>query len=206
MIHCTLAFKANQCNVLTHHVLWSPILLFSISSLCYCSSAALPLSSLLSCNRKFSQLPAKASLRFQEAARTSLAETECSVPGGVCQSWANKGCKSPIQRRYIHSKQEVKNPNKAITEAVSLKLAARDEYLTGNCCQSEWFQSTACNSPKGKRTVFMTSKFEWVIVKDLKSGSRRVKRQTQSRLCSAGLTCKLGQSGCCCYFMPLTNV
>lgn len=157
----------------------------NLLSLCYCLSAALPLSSLLSCNRKFSQLPAKASLGLQEAVRTSLAETECSVPGGVCQSRANKGCSSPPQRCYIHSKQEVKNLNAAITGAVSLKLAAREECPTDNCCESgeaylefpvHDFQSAACNSPNGRRTVLMTSRFEWVIVKDLKSGSRRVMR------------------------------
>lgn len=120
-------FSFNWCNVLTHHGLCS-FPLFSNSSLCYCLWPTSPLSSLLSCHRKFSQLPAKASLRLQEVARTSLAEAECSVPVGVCQSQANKGCCSPPQSFcYIHSNQQVKNLNTAITGAVSLKLAGREE-------------------------------------------------------------------------------
>lgn len=76
---------------------------------------------------------------LQEAAGTSLPESEWSAPMGVCQQLGNKGYCSPSQRFcYTHGELEVKNLNTVITGAVCLKLADRGECLTNNCCELRW--------------------------------------------------------------------
>lgn len=121
-----------QCNALTNRVL-----LCSRSLLPAIVSALLRLSPLsFPVTGNSHNCRPKCLNRLQEAARTSLAETECSVPVGVCQSPANKGCCSPPQSFcYIHSKQEVKNLNAAIAGAASLKLADMEVWLTSRCCE-----------------------------------------------------------------------
>ena len=122
----------------------------------------------------------------QEAAGSGLADSECSAPVGVCQRLANKGCCSPPQRLcYIHGKLEVKSLNTVINRPASLKLADREECLTNNCCELRWLiwnypiiagsQSAALKTTqKAGKSVLINSRSEWVVLKELQSGSRQV--------------------------------
>lgn len=180
-MRCESAFYVNQYQVPTLH---------GLCSLFFCCSQS-PLSAIVC------PLPCLSPLSFpvtgnshncwpkrlsvsQEAARISLAEAEGSVPGGVGQDavW----CTSEVRHTQQTGGQEPEYGHhwSWVFEAGSSGRMAERQLLRNQGGLSgvsrSWFQSAACNSLKGRRTVLMTSRFEWVIVKDLKSGSRRLMR------------------------------
>lgn len=127
------AFNVDQCNVPTHHGRF-----FTVFNLLSLLLSLRCLASLLSCNRKFSQLPAKASLRLQEAKLgwDWMLSSRGSLSGTGKQRMQFPTSEVLHTHTHTHTKQEVKNLNTAITGAVSLKLAAREECPTDNCCES----------------------------------------------------------------------
>lgn len=127
--------------------LFSFFLLFSISSLCYCLSAALPLSSLLSCNRKFSQLLAKVSLRFAGGSEDKLGwgwrlRSRGSWSG--CSLMHLKGATHTANRRsrtWIRSSLELglwswqlRKNGRAATAAKSGWLIWSFPFMVSKCC------------------------------------------------------------------------
>lgn len=83
--------------------------LLLLCSLCHSLKSTLPFSSLLFLWQEVLTIAGQSVRPLQEATGTSLAESECSAPAGICQQLANKGyCSPPQSLHYINGKLEVK--------------------------------------------------------------------------------------------------
>lgn len=172
-------FSFTQCNILAHHVPSFKSLLSAIVSTLLCFS---PLSFPVTGNSHNCR-PKRLSVSRQQG--QAWLRLNARLHWEFFSHQETKDAVSHLKGSATYTAIRRSKISIHLSLELSLKLAHTEDCLTATAAVSQGglsavsrssIQSGACNSPKGRQRVPMTSSFEEVTVKDLKSGSRQVMR------------------------------